>query len=72
MIDNGNFYVVYFDENYEPARRKNSKKDLLDYQPKSGTKVAYEYALKKKIINELDLQEYITIHSNLKVPKVQK
>ena len=27
MIDNGNFCVVYFDEDYEPARRKNSKKE---------------------------------------------
>ena len=57
MIDNCNFCVVYFDKDYEHARRKNSKKDLLDYQPKSGTKVAYEYTVKKKkkIINVLDL-----------------
>ena len=32
---------------------KNSRRDLTDYQPKSGTKVAYDYAVKKgnEIIN---------------------
>ena len=32
---------------------KNSRRDLTDYQPKSGTKVAYDYAMKKgnEIIN---------------------
>ena len=34
---------------------KNSRKDLFDYQPRSGTKVAYDYVAKKKrtIINKL-------------------
>ena len=48
MIDKSTFCVVYYDENYEPPRRKNSKRDLTDYQPKSGTQIAYEYAAKKK------------------------
>lgn len=47
MIDNSSFCVVYYDENYAPPRRRNGKRDLLDYQPKSGTKVAYDYATKK-------------------------
>lgn len=53
MIDNSDFCVVYFDEGYELVRRKNSKKDLFDYQPRSGTRMAYDYALnkEKKIIN---------------------
>lgn len=53
MIDNAMFCVVFYDENYEPPKRKNSKKDIICYQPKSGTKIAYEYAIKKgkKIIN---------------------
>ena len=36
-----------------PSRRKNSRRDLFDYKPKSGTAVAYDYAVKKrkKIIN---------------------
>ena len=48
MINRSVFCVVYYDENYTPPRRKNSKKDLTDYQPKSGTKIAYDYAVKKK------------------------
>ena len=53
MIDNSSFCVVYYDENYILPRRKNSKKNITDYQPNSGTKRAYNYALKNglKIIN---------------------
>ena len=53
MINKSAFCIVYYDENYAPPRRRNSRRDLTDYQPKSGTKVALEYAVKKKkeIIN---------------------
>ena len=53
MINKSDFCVVYYDENYAPQRRRNSKRDLTDYQPKSGTHIAYDYAVKKKreIIN---------------------
>ncbi len=56
MINNSSFCIVYYDESYLPPRRKNSKRDLLDYQPKSGTKIAYDYARKKgiEIINIFD------------------
>ena len=47
MIDNSNYCVIYYDENYKPPRRKNSRRDLFDYQPNSGTKLAYDYAVKK-------------------------
>ncbi|MBR2472235.1 MAG: hypothetical protein IKB55_06085 [Clostridia bacterium] len=42
MIDKSYFCIVYFDESYVPHSNK-----------KSGTKIAYEYAVKKKkeIIN---------------------
>ena len=50
MINHSKFCVVYYDENYLPPRRKNGKRDLFDYQPKSGTAVAYDYARKKKKI----------------------
>ena len=36
MIDNSKFCVVYFDKNYSPNNRK------------SGTKIAYEYAVEKR------------------------
>ena len=56
MINQSKFCVVYYDENYLPPRRRNSRRDLTDYQPKSGTAVAYSYATKKecKIINVLE------------------
>ena len=47
MINHSKFCVVYYDENYLPPRRRNSKSDLTDYHPKSGTKVAYDYAVEK-------------------------
>ena len=53
MINKSDYCIVYYDENYLPLRRRNSKRDLTDYQPKTGTAVAYNYAIKKKkkIIN---------------------
>ena len=49
MINKSYYCIVYYDENYLPPRRKNSRRDLFDYQPKSGTAVAYDYAVKKGI-----------------------
>ena len=46
-IDNSSYCVIYYDENYMPLRRKSNKRDLFDYQPNSGTKRAYDYAVKK-------------------------
>ena len=46
MIDDSDFCVFYYNEQYIPPKRQQSKNSLL-YQPKSGTKVAYKYALKK-------------------------
>lgn len=53
MIDASDICIFYYDKNYLPPKRKNSKRDLLDYQPKSGTAIAFAYAKqkKKKIIN---------------------
>ena len=49
MIDNSRYCICYYDENYMPPRRKNSRRDLLDYQPKSGTGIAFDYARKKEL-----------------------
>lgn len=53
MIDKSKFCVVYFDENYIPQSRRTGKNALIGYRPKSGTKIAYDYAVKrgKKVIN---------------------
>ncbi len=48
MIDDSDFCVFYYVENYKPTMRKYSKGSLSYYQQTSGTKVAYEYANKKK------------------------
>ena len=50
MINKSDFCIVYYDENYAPPKRKNSRRDLTDYQPRCGTKIAYDYAVKKKKI----------------------
>ncbi len=47
MIDKSDFCIVYYKEDYLPPIRKNSRRDLFAYQPKSGTKIAYDYAKKK-------------------------
>lgn len=55
MINRADYCVVYYDENYVPPKRYN-KRDLLYRQPKSGTKLAYDYALKRKkeILNVME------------------
>ncbi len=53
MIDKSSVCVIYYSPDYSPPRRRASRSALTDYQPKSGTKIAYDYAVKKKrkIIN---------------------
>lgn len=53
MIRESEICIFYYDEKYLPQRRKRSRYDVTDYQPKSGTAVAYAYAVKskKQIIN---------------------
>jgi len=53
MIDKSSFCIIYYDESYSPAKRTSSNQ-----QPKSGTKAAYEYALKKGIFRE-NISSYI-------------
>lgn len=53
MINKSDYCIIYYKDGYLPPRRKNSRRDLFDYQPKSGTGIAYKYAVQKKrtIIN---------------------
>lgn len=58
MINKSSYSIVYYDENYSPPKRRTSKKDLTDYQPKSGTKIAYDYAVKKcEVVNVFRMGE---------------
>ena len=50
MIDESEFCVFYYDEKYKPPMKKLSKKSISSYQPKSGTRLAYKYAIKKQKI----------------------
>lgn len=52
MIDDSDFCIFYYDENYLPKRRKSSWRDFTDYQPKSGTSIAYKYATRERKDNK--------------------
>ena len=56
MIDDSNYCIFYYDDNYLPPERKHSKRCVLTYQPNSGTKLAFDYAMKtnKIVINVKD------------------
>ncbi len=48
MIDASDFCIFYYDERYLPSKRKRFHDAINLFQPKSGTKLAYEYAIKKQ------------------------
>ena len=48
MIDRSDVCVFYYNKDYLPPRRKQSNRNIIDYQPKSGTAIAYAYAKQKK------------------------
>ena len=50
MINDSDYCIFYYDENYQPEMRKYSKRSISYYQPKSGTALAYAYAKQKKKI----------------------
>ena len=47
MIDDSDFCIFYYNEAYQPPKRKRTNRDLSTYQPQSGTRLAYEYAIQK-------------------------
>jgi len=53
IIDASDVCVFYYNKDYLPPIRKSANKYLSDYQPKSGTAIAFAYATQKKkqIIN---------------------
>lgn len=59
MIMASDICVFYYDESYQPKSRKISKHALTSYQPKSGTRIAFEFAVQKnkKIINLFEKTE---------------
>ncbi len=57
MINDSDYCIFFYNENYKPEIRKYSKQMIGYYQPKSGTKLAYNYAKQKRkiIINLVNL-----------------
>lgn len=48
MIDNSDVCVFYYNKDYLPPIQQPMDSHLPDYQPKSGTAIAYAYAVQKK------------------------
>jgi len=57
IIDNSDVCLFYYDPKYRPPVRKHFKQSTTSYQPQSGTKIAFDYAIKKnkKIYNVFEL-----------------
>ena len=58
MINSSDLCVFYNDDKYNPPERKQYKRAFSYSQPKSGTRIAYEHAIKKnkEIINLFNLE----------------
>lgn len=48
MINESAYCVFYYNPYYLPPKRKQSKRSLGEYQPKSGTGIAFNYAYQRK------------------------
>lgn len=48
MIENSDICVFYYNKDYLPPKRKAPNKLMPDYQPNSGTAIAYAYAVQKR------------------------
>lgn len=48
MINASDYCVFYYNPQYLPPRLKYSKRSVGDYQPKSGTRLAFDYANQRK------------------------
>ncbi len=47
------FCVFYYNPSYLPPKRKHSKRDISEYQPKSGTALAFHYANSRKFLGRM-------------------
>ena len=53
MIDKADVCIFYYNKNYRPPFKPATGKHTFSFQPKSGTKIAYDYAVfkQKEILN---------------------
>ncbi len=47
MINFSQICVFYYSPDYAPPKRKASRRSIAEYQPNSGTKIAWDHAVKK-------------------------
>ena len=73
MINASDYCVFYYNENYQPPKRKYSKRDISEDKHKSGTQIAFDYAKQRKnggkeltIIN-LCMTKFLKIGNNFSV-----
>lgn len=52
MINASDYCVFYYNPEYQPPKRKYSKRDVFEYQPKSGAGIAFNYAMQKKRVRK--------------------
>lgn len=55
MIDDSDYCIFYYNEEYLPPKRKQSKRNISDYQPKSGTKIIFDYAIQQSKKRDLTI-----------------
>ncbi|MBQ3505958.1 MAG: DUF1273 family protein [Clostridia bacterium] len=48
MINASEYCVFYYNPYYQPPKNKGLKGNASEYQPKSGTKLAFDYACQKR------------------------
>lgn len=48
MINKADICIFYYNESYLPPLKPATEKRIFSYKPKSGTKLAYNYAVQKK------------------------
>ena len=48
IIDKADLCIFYYDKNYKPPLKPAARGRVFGEQPQSGTKIAYEYAVKKQ------------------------
>ena len=55
MIDDSTHCIFYYNEGYLPPRRQSDKRSISTYQPKSGTKIIFDYALQQSKKRDLKI-----------------
>ena len=52
MIDASDFCIFYYNPYYLPPKRKKAKREASEYQPKSGTRLAWDYVSQRNNSNK--------------------